>query len=66
MQRLKSFDQYKSLNSEESKAKSDDLMPQPVKKEAAPVFNADEMKGINVVGNEVRVPTPQPETKKED
>ena len=39
MQRLKSFDQYKSLNSQESKAKTDDLMPQPVKKEAAPVFD---------------------------
>lgn len=64
MQRLKTYNQYKSLNSEELKTKTDDLMPQPVKKEAAPVFKADEMDGINVVGNEVRVPTPQP--KKED
>lgn len=64
MQRLKTFDQYKSLHSEESKVKTDDLMPQPVKKEAAPVFKADDMNGINVVGNQVRIPTPQP--KKQD
>lgn len=64
MQRLKTYNQYKSLNSEELKTKTDDLMPQPVKKEAAPLFKADDMDGINVVGNEVRVPTPQ--SKRED
>jgi len=62
MQRLKTYDQYKSLNSEELNIKTDDLMPQPTKKEAAPVFNAKEMHGISFVGNEVRLP----ETKKED
>jgi hypothetical protein len=58
LQRLKTYDQYKSLHSEELKTKTDDLMPQHSKKGAASTFTADEMDGISVVGNVVRLPTP--------